>query len=93
MSEVEYRSLPMHVIIRELCEKYNITVQQLLGARRSQPIAQARQEGYWRASRECGASLPQIARVFNRANHTTVWYGIRRHEERLKTSAGVSDSV
>ena len=93
MSEVEYTATPVHIIIRELCDKYNITVQQLLGARRSQPIAQARQEGYWRASRESGASLPQIARVFNRANHTTVWYGIKRHEERLKTSAGEPNSV
>lgn len=83
----DFAARPIHMIIREVADKYGITLQQILGARRSANIAAARQEGYWRADRECGASLPQIARAFNRANHTTVWYGIRRHEERMKKEA------
>lgn len=83
----EHLGRPIHMIVREVAEKYGITVQQILGARRSATIAAARQEGYWRADRETGASLPQIARAFNRANHTTVWYGIRRHEQRMKAEA------
>ncbi len=69
-------------IIRQVAKKHGITVVDILSERRARRFAWARQEVYWRASKETLASLPLIARATRRADHTTVLHGIRAHEKR-----------
>jgi chromosomal replication initiator protein len=45
--------------------------------------ASARMLGYWLARELTPASMPQIARVFGRKDHTTVCHGIRQMERRM----------
>jgi chromosomal replication initiator protein len=80
----------IRVIQYEICEKYGISQQELLSERRWNYVVKARQEGYWRAREETEASLPQIAAMFNRLDHTTVMHGIRRHEERIRAENGTT---
>lgn len=74
-------------IVSEVCEKYQLTPELLLGHRRARAIAWPRQEIMYRASKETAASLPLIGRMLGGRDHTTVIYGIRRHEERMKAQA------
>lgn len=76
----------VRTILQEVAAKHGFTYSELTSDRRSRKIAYARQEVMWRASKETRASLPMIASILNR-DHTTVLYGIRKHEERMKGTA------
>lgn len=76
--------LSIHDIILEVATKYNLGVMEIIGAQRARHIAWPRQEIMYRASKETRCSLPQIGRVLGNRDHTTVMYGIRRHETRMK---------
>lgn len=80
-------NLTVHQIKEYICIKYRLTMDELVGDRRSARIARPRQEGYWLASKLTGCSLAQIGAYFGGRDHTTILHGIRRHEERL--GAGV----
>lgn len=74
---------PLHAIKEEICLKYGITMTELLSRRRLLKLASARFEGYWRARNETTASYPEIARAFNRSDHTTIMHGVQRYEQRV----------
>jgi len=84
-------SQTMAGILAEVAEQYGLTVVDLKGPARYRHIAWPRQEAMARMAR-CQRSdgkrvfsLPQIGRFLNR-DHTTVLWGIRRHEERMRAS-------
>lgn len=68
-------------IMHEVCDEYGITLAEMLGPRRSRYIVWPRQEAYWRAARETGASLLTLAREFRR-DHTSIMHGMRQYELR-----------
>lgn len=74
----------IHEIILEVAASYGLSIMELIGAQRSRYIAWPRQEIMYRASKETRLSLPQIGRVLGDRDHTTIMYGIRRYEERMK---------
>lgn len=74
-------------IVAEVCAKYDLSLQEILGLRRSRTVAWPRQEVMWRAKRETTASLPMIGLMLGGRDHTTIIHGIRRHEERMKAEA------
>lgn len=71
-----------NAIIREVCAEYGVTESELKSRFRHRRIAWPRQEAYRRLQEQCKFSTPQIARLFNRDNHTTVLKGIKRARER-----------
>lgn len=73
----------IYSILDEVARKYELSINELLGCRRSRHIAWPRQEVMYRASKETRASLPQIGAVLKR-DHTTILFGIRAHERRMK---------
>lgn len=74
---------PLLTIKEQVCAKHGITMTDLLSRRRAANLVAARFEGYWRARTETTASYPEIARAFNRGDHTTVMYGCRKHEKKI----------
>lgn len=66
----------------EICLKHGITMIDLLSDRLDRKVSRARQEGYWRCRHETGHSLPAIAYLFRRKDHTTVMHGIKAHARR-----------
>jgi hypothetical protein len=73
--------------IREVCDRHIVTWSEIMGPGRTKPVAQARQQAFV-ALAEMGFPLADIGRFFNR-DHTTVLWGIRAHERRKASAAGV----
>jgi len=74
-------------IIRAVCDKYDVTLDELRGNGRNKNITTARHECFYRFRHEIKQmgrplSLPEIGKAFCK-DHTTVMHGINRHAERL----------
>lgn len=89
-AEVANKELcPIKRIILEVCEKHNVRYLGIVGKRRSRSIAWPRQEVYWRAYNETGASLPEIGRALGFRDHTTVMHGVRAYAARNGVQTGL----
>lgn len=74
-------------IMRDVCRKHGLTMEELRGTTRRRDIVHARQECFYRMRTEVTAlgrplSLPRIARLFGR-DHSTIVHGIERHAQRM----------
>ena len=70
-------------IVIEQVEVYGVTPADIMGYRKPQNIAYARQSVMWRLSRELpGIMTKEIGSLLNR-ERTTVIYGIQAHIERM----------
>lgn len=72
----------LHLMAEDVCAKRGVTLPQILGARQTKDIVRVRDEIFWTAQKETGASLIQIARAFNCGSYTTVRRGAQRHAKR-----------
>lgn len=72
------------LILREVCTLHSITMDQLTSHNRSKKFINARMLAYYRLHKELGLSLPQIGRYIGDRDHSTVFYGIKRHELNLR---------
>lgn len=70
-------------IIREVCIKYNITLEDLISERRHHAIVVPRQEAMYRLCTETDWSLPRIGRALGNRDHTTVLHGRKAYKRRL----------
>lgn len=68
-------------ILREVAEKHELRVADLLGPSRRRTIAWARHEAFDKIYRQTNMSLPQIGDMFA-MDHTSVLYGIWAHRKR-----------
>jgi chromosomal replication initiation ATPase DnaA len=68
-------------IIKEVADKHDLTVDQMMQRNRKRRLAWARHEAFDRLYREKKASLPIIADMFG-FDHTSVLYGIWAHRKR-----------
>lgn len=75
---------PIQQIQIEVCQKYGLTLAEMIGAQRAQRICRPRYEAMYRAKKETTASLPMIGRAFGGRDHTTVLHAIWKHELRLQ---------
>lgn len=79
------------VILERVAVAHGVTVEALRSASKVKALSQARQAAYAalyalrseEPSRGARFSLPEVARLLNRSNHTSVIYGLRKHQERL----------
>lgn len=63
-------------IVRAVAAEYDVTTADLLGRQRPSRLSRPRNVAMYLARRLTGASLPQIARVFDGRHHTTVMYAV-----------------
>lgn len=75
-------------ILRETADKYDVTVEQMVGQSRKRQLIPARYEAAFRMSTEADMALPAIGRRLNR-DHTTILHAIRRHMEMNPESGAV----
>jgi len=81
-------TLPIKEVIAAVCEAFRTSEYYLTGAERARPIAWARQAAMTLLRRYTATgqlSLPAVARMIGRADHTTVGYGIAACQRRLET--------
>jgi len=69
-------------ILREVAAKHGLTVDEVRGQQQGRKNAKARQEFYYRCSKETTLSKAGIGRKLGK-DHTTVIHGIRQHEARI----------
>ncbi len=75
----------MSRIVRFVSFETGFSVAEIRGMSRFRPLSRARQTAMWRAS-QAGLSLTQIGNFLSR-DHTSVLYGIRAVENRMKEQA------
>lgn len=71
-------------IIRDVCLKHNVSVNDVMSPRRGKAIVLARKEACWRLRHETTWSLPRIGEFMGGKDHTTVLHAVRSYEELLK---------
>ena len=77
----------MATIIAAVCRVFDVPEQHLVGPRRARQYARPRQMAMYIAKRRCGhLSLPAIAHLLGKKDHTTVMYGIKRAQELIETN-------
>ena len=73
-------------ILRDVCEKHNVTRDDLNSRRKTANLLPPRQEAYYRL-REAGYSLKRIANLMGGRDHTTVLHGAKVYAERNRVSS------
>lgn len=82
-----WKVLQHEQIIRECADKYRVSIQELIGARREKAMVKARFEAYHRMSDELGYSLPMIGKACGGKDHTSVLHGIRKYRKGLEQAS------
>jgi chromosomal replication initiation ATPase DnaA len=77
----------MKEIASDVAQRHGLSLGDLQGRSLVRKITNARQEAMWAIYLTDRFSLGQVARFFNRADHTTVWHAIRAHEGRSNETA------
>lgn len=73
-------------VVRAIADAYGLTWAEITGSSQRRRIAHPRQHAFWALRELCPhLSLPQIGMMFGK-DHTTVLYGIRKHEARRAAS-------
>lgn len=73
--------------------KLGLSRDDILSPSRTAPVARARQLGMYLTRELTDLSLPAIAQVFNRRDHTTVLHAIRRVERGVLEDAGLARTI
>lgn len=72
-----------HRIARAVAKAHGLTFREMLSKRRAVRLVRARQHAMWEIKEHANLSLPQIGIILGGLDHTTVLYGIRRHQRRI----------
>jgi len=79
-------------ITRAVCDRYGLSVQQLLSRRRTKQVAVPRQVAMYLCRRLLDASYPRIGGLFGR-DHTTAIHGVRVISTKLKHDATLQATI
>jgi chromosomal replication initiator protein len=73
--------------------RFEVSAAELLSPSRAAPVARARQVAMYLSRELTGHSLPEIARAFNRRDHTTVMHAVKRVGERSTSDPALSRTL
>jgi len=79
----EERKVTIEDIQRVICEHFGITLNELIGKRRSKEVVIPRQVGMYLARELTDASLPEIGQKFGGRDHATVLHAYTKIKEQL----------
>lgn len=71
---------PIRRIQERVCAEFNVSVIDMRSDRRHKSIIAPRHIAMWISRKLTLASLPAIARAFNRSDHTTIIHAVRNAE-------------
>lgn len=66
-----------------VAKAHGLTFRELISRRRYRELVHARWHAMWEIKNATPMSSPEIARLLGNLDHTTVLYGIKRHQQRL----------
>ncbi|MEN6371298.1 MAG: chromosomal replication initiator protein DnaA [Armatimonadota bacterium] len=89
------KSLPLDPRIVQLAvsRKLNVSVDDMVGKKRSQEIVKARQVAMYLSRELTSASLPSIGKAFGGKDHTTVLHSIQKITKLIESDTKLSESV
>jgi len=87
------KEITSEYIQKIVAERYNLEIKDLIGKRRTQNIALARQIAMFLARELTGSSYPELGAVFGGRDHSTVIHAVKVINERIKKSNDFSDEV
>lgn len=79
-------------MVSETARKYGLTARQIIGSDQSNNVSMARQECFYRLSKELGYSTPKIGSLIGDRDHATVLHGIKRHQSRIDIAEGRAEA-
>ena len=71
-------------IARAVAKAHGLSWTEFTSRRRWKHLTKARQHAMWEIYRLTQLSLPEIARLLGGFDHTTILYGIRKHQKRIE---------
>jgi chromosomal replication initiator protein len=80
-------------ILTAVAGAFDVSVTQLEGPSRRQPLARARQVAMYLCRQLTDLSLPRIGLLFGSRDHTTVLHGINNVHRLIQTDQSLFDSV
>lgn len=90
---VKKKELSQEYIISKVARHYNVAVGDIIGKSKTKEIATARQMAMYLIHSVMKPTLSDIASQFNKKDHTTVLYGIRQVQNKLKNNPQFADEV
>lgn len=81
------------LIMEEVCKFYSIDETALRGQRRTKDTVNARHIAMYIIRKMTNLSLPEIGKLFNGRDHTTVMHSITKIENQEKLNAATADSI
>ncbi len=84
---VQPADLTPEQVLASVAAHYGLSLSQLTGRNRTQPVARARQIAMYLIRQEVGASLPQIGKALGGRDHSTVKYACDKIPDLLETDA------
>ena len=87
------KSIDVEFIINTVSSYFNLTIQEMLSARRSRSLARPRQIAMYLAKHYTSNSLPEIGRKFSNRDHTTVIHAVKKIDELSQNNNEIKQSI
>lgn len=89
------KSLPLdpRVVQLAVSRQFNVSVDEMVGKKRSQEIVKARQVAMYLSRELTSASLPSIGKAFGGKDHTTVLHSIQKITKLIESDTKLAESV
>jgi Bacterial dnaA protein helix-turn-helix len=82
-----------HWIQLAVCQRYDVTLAEMLSVRRNKRLAFARHVAVWLAWKSTGMSTVALGRLFGNRDHTTVMHAIARIEALTARDPAFADEM
>ncbi len=87
------KSIDVEFIINTVSGYFNLSIQEMLSARRSRSLARPRQIAMYLAKHYTSNSLPEIGRKFSNRDHTTVIHAVKKIDELSQNNNEIKQSI
>ncbi|MCX7919688.1 MAG: chromosomal replication initiator protein DnaA [bacterium] len=87
LTEKKVATINIELIQKRVAAYYNITLEELLGQKRTKGIVQPRQVAMYLCRNLTNCSFPEIGAAFGKRDHTTVIHACNKIEQDLQTDA------
>ena len=87
------KSINVEAIQNTVAAYFNLSVQEMLSARRSRSLARPRQIAMYLVKQYTTNSLPDIGRKFSNRDHTTVIHAVKKIDELIKKDSEIKQNI
>lgn len=93
MIEEKKSAITPELVIREVGKYFHLTLEDLLGHRRTKELVIPRQTAMYLLRHECNMSYPDIGRKMGGKDHSTIMHGCEKIESIISADSEVKDNI